>query len=264
MGAAASRKPSRPMLTALAFVLVLGVVCGGGTYYFYRLVLGQFGGDARNRAQCRDQLDRISMALSAYHADFNCYPPAWLADAQGKPAHSWRVLLLPYLQEDDLYKEYRFDEPWDGPHNRRLASRMPTVYGCPSNPGLFYGKTHYLAVVGPRSTWPAPATLAQGQLARPGSAFWLVEVDEPGIVWTEPRDLAGGEWVDGVNVDGNRGISSLHPGGANVLYADGAVEFLSDAELPEVTAAGWIAERLPPPVPSGSPSPAASPPAANP
>ena len=60
-------------------------------------------------------------ALQAYHQANGCFPPAYIADKNGKPMHSWRVLILPYLDYDDLYKAYDFSEPWDGPKNKTAA-----------------------------------------------------------------------------------------------------------------------------------------------
>jgi Protein of unknown function (DUF1559) len=82
---------------------------------------------------CRQNLKVISGALMNYYSKNGAFPPAFVADDNGRPLHSWRVLLLPYLGEDALFKAYRFDEPWDGPHNRLLADRIPVYYKCPSD-----------------------------------------------------------------------------------------------------------------------------------
>src|SRR4051812_10595310 len=78
--------------------------------------------------QCLGHLKEIGIALHNYHADYGVFPPAYVADASGRPLHSWRVLILPYLEQKPLYNRYNFSEPWDGPNNRRLASQMPGVY----------------------------------------------------------------------------------------------------------------------------------------
>ena len=54
-----------------------------------------------------------------------------LYSKDGKPLHSWRVLILPQLDENTHYKEFRLDEPWDSPHNLPLLQRMPRVYAAP-------------------------------------------------------------------------------------------------------------------------------------
>ena len=82
------------------------------------------------RTKCRDNLKRIGLAMHMYHQTYGVFPPPCLTDENGMPIHSWRVLLLPFLDEQELYDEYRFDEPWDGPSNSRLHSRMPEIFRC--------------------------------------------------------------------------------------------------------------------------------------
>ena len=74
-----------------------------------------------------NNLKQIAMALQCYHQANGCFPPAYIADKTGKPMHSWRVLILPYLDRDDLYKAYNFTEPWDGPNNKKLATSRPDL-----------------------------------------------------------------------------------------------------------------------------------------
>lgn len=106
--------------------------------------------------RCSLNLKRIALAMENYHAAYASFPPAHIADNAGKPMHSWRVLLLPFLGDDEnaIYKAYRFDEPWNGPHNRRLAERMPAVYRCGWILDRKSTETSYVVVVGPRTAFP--------------------------------------------------------------------------------------------------------------
>ena len=61
------------------------------------------------------------MAVANYHETFGSFPPAFVNGPDGTPWHSWRVLILPYLQQQKLYESYNFAEPWNGPNNRTLA-----------------------------------------------------------------------------------------------------------------------------------------------
>ena len=83
------------------------------------------------RTQCVNNLKQIGLAMHNYHATHKTFPPAFTVDKDGKPLLSWRVLILPYLEQDALYKEFHLDEPWDSPHNRTLIERMPPTYRCP-------------------------------------------------------------------------------------------------------------------------------------
>ena len=76
------------------------------------------------RSRCRQQLGRIGEALALYHDEYGRYPPAFVADDQGRPRHSWRVLILPQLGYRGLYNRYDFDSNWDSPANLELLSEM--------------------------------------------------------------------------------------------------------------------------------------------
>jgi prepilin-type processing-associated H-X9-DG protein len=146
--------------------------------------------------------------------------------------HSWRVLLLPYLDQGPLYVQYRFDEPWDGPNNRKLADKILHVFNCPSEVhGDGKGTatmTSYVAVVGPETAWPGtkPTTIRDIKDGT-SNTLLIVEVANSGIHWMEPRDLHVVQMASTINPKSGQGISSPHTGGAQVLMADGAVRFIS-------------------------------------
>ena len=103
------------------------------------------------------------------------FPPAYVADEKGRPMHSWRVLILPYLGEEELYKQYNMKDPWDSPHNRALASRMPKVYRCPradSQSPVDASATSYLMLVGPGCISTGPKSVRAAEL-RKGAAIRL-------------------------------------------------------------------------------------------
>jgi len=95
-----------------------------------------------------NNVKQIVLSMHNYNDDHGQFPPAFIVGPDGKPWHSWRVLLLPYLEAKDTYDAYRFDEPWNGPHNIKLLDKMPPVYSDP-----VYGQnkehyTHYVAITG--------------------------------------------------------------------------------------------------------------------
>jgi len=96
-----------------------------------------------------NNLRSISLALFQFDTKFKHFPPAAVYGPDGKPWHSWRVLILPYLERADLYSKYRWDEPWDGPNNSKLLEEMPSCYSDPiyGENSEFY--THYSAITGP-------------------------------------------------------------------------------------------------------------------
>lgn len=174
-----------------------------------------------------NNLKQIGLALHNYHEEHGCFPPAYVADAHGRPIHSWRVLILPWLEQKSVYDRYRFDEPWDGPNNRTLHDLVVSTYVCPSHPRQGHA-TSYAAVLGPETAWQGTEPVRLERVVDgPGQTIHLVEVSTPSIHWMEPRDLAFDRMSDGLDgPKGGTGPTSGHPGGANVLNVDGSVRFL--------------------------------------
>ncbi len=143
--------------------------------------------------------------------------------------HSWRVLILPWLDQRAIYEQYHFDEPWDGPNNRRLHDLIVSAYACPSHAGQG-NSTSYAAVIGPGTAWGKSGSRTLGDFPDgPDRIIMLVEVTSPTIHWMEPRDLRFDRMGFTINgPDEPTGISSDHPGGANVLLGDGSVSFIKD------------------------------------
>jgi len=82
---------------------------------------GMTGKDTNN-------LRQLGLAMQAYNGANNSLPPAALCDKKGRPLLSWRVALLPHLDHEKLYNEFKLDEPWDSEHNKKLIAQMPTVF----------------------------------------------------------------------------------------------------------------------------------------
>jgi hypothetical protein len=152
--------------------------------------------DGAHRAQCSHQLRQIASALRAYHQHFDCFPPACVRDKDGRPMHSWRVLILPYLDLGGLYNQYNFQEPWNGPHNKKLLTARPYIYSClcdweTSGPDQPF--TSYVAVVGSNAAWPEKGSRRLYDCAlyeKDSETIMLVEVADARIHWTEPRDFS--------------------------------------------------------------------------
>lgn len=188
-------------------------------------------GEAR-RSQCKNNLKQIMLALHNYHDMYDSFPPAYVPGEDGRPWHSWRVLILPFLDCNSLYHEYDFSQPWDSPHNAKLGEQVPPVYRCPASEG---SGVSYVAIIGERTVWPGEQALRIRDITD-GTANTLavVEVADSGIHWMEPRDLMFDQLVLQLNQSRDSGMSSDHKKGIHAAFADGAVRFLGDDTGPDV------------------------------
>ncbi|MFN5298872.1 MAG: DUF1559 domain-containing protein [Planctomycetaceae bacterium] len=188
--------------------------------------------EAARRAQCKNNLKQIALAMHNYHDSYGTFPPAVTYSADGKPMHSWRVLLLPFLDEVALHAQYNMNEPWNSPANSQLLSRMPKVYGCPSSPPEL-GVTHYAVPVGPRTMFPPERGVAAREITDGTSAtLMVIETFGTSLNWMAPVDMTVSAGVPGAQPVA---FSSLHTGGFHVSLADGSVRYLSyDVATPQV------------------------------
>ncbi|MHC4179486.1 MAG: DUF1559 domain-containing protein, partial [Planctomycetota bacterium] len=188
---------------------------------------------------CTNNLKQIGVAMHNYHDANGCFPPAYIPDENGRPKHSWRVLLLPYMDEKPLYDLYDFDEPWDSPNNFALAQMMPSVYRCPSAASIDDSDTSYALVVGPGTISDGPTATKEGDiLDGPFNTIMVVEVAGSGVNWLDPSDCQIediGFEINAFQVDGfaGEGIRSEHPRGANVLFCDGSVRRIRESVAPD-------------------------------
>ncbi len=148
---------------------------------------------AAARTQSVNNFKQLTLAMHNYHDTYGRFPPAAIRDKNGKPLLSWRVLLLPYLDELALYKKFHLDEPWNSEHNKKLIARMPRVFDSTAAPRLSAaGKTTYLAPLGEQLMFPPGKEGLRIADVTDGTAktIFLVDADDAHAVpWTKPDDL---------------------------------------------------------------------------
>jgi prepilin-type processing-associated H-X9-DG protein len=189
---------------------------------------------AKKKMPCINNLKQISFALHNYHNTYGTFPPAYIPDKNGRPMHSWRVLILPFLQNGDLYKQYHFDEPWNSPNNRKVADVAMGVFHCPNESDPNAHTTSYMMVVGPHTISDGPHGRKLSQITDgAANTIMLVEVANSGVGWAEPRDLSFEDMDFKINGIKRHSISSCHSGGASVAFCDGSVCFLTDTIYPQ-------------------------------
>jgi prepilin-type processing-associated H-X9-DG protein len=183
---------------------------------------------------CNYSLKGIGLALHQYHEDFGTFPPAYVADENGKPMHSWRVLLLPYLGRKNLYDRYDFSQPWSSPHNLSIADDWgpaPESYLCGYCCGEPFTNTTAVAVTGDGTFWAGAQSISRDEIKDGAeNTICVVGITNSKIHWMEPRDLR----IDEIGFERHsavqRDIASSHgKGGVHVLFADGSCQFLNDS-----------------------------------
>jgi hypothetical protein len=183
---------------------------------------GDRGGHVNN-------LKQIGLAIHSYHDANKRLPPAAfssLKNGDGKPLLSWRVAILPYLDQQALYQQFDLDQPWDHPTNKKLIAKMPAVYMMPGVDAK-EGMTHYRTLVGP-DTMLQPILGPNGRLVTrytlgnlpdgTSNTIMIVEAKEP-TIWTKPDDLP-------YNPNGPLPKFGVYPDGFHVLMGDASVRFL--------------------------------------
>jgi len=169
-------------------------------------------------AASANNMREIQLAMSNYEQTHRGFPAPASFDAQGKPLLSWRVHILPYLEQQALYQQFHLNEPWDSPHNKPLLAQMPKAYACPNLDDDT--RTNYLLPTGPRTVFPADRPMHGNIAISDGRSvtIWLVEADaDRAVPWTAPEDLP----VDAANP--NAGLGHLRPRSFMAGMADGSI-----------------------------------------
>src|SRR6478672_613361 len=122
-------KPSQFRPTLLGCLAVIGIV---GVLVALLLPATRNAGESARRAQCSNNLKQIAIALHLYVDAYGALPPAHTVDAEGKPLHSWRTLILPFAEQEPLYQKIDLSKPWADPANKVAFDAVPPGYGCPS------------------------------------------------------------------------------------------------------------------------------------
>jgi len=141
---------------------------------------------------CMRNLRNLAWGLHDYKTSNGTLPPPRQIHTAGRPACSWRVLILPYLQEQDLFQQYNRGEPWDGPTNIKLSREMPRTFACPcDHHAAQHGMTSYVAVVDSAGGWIASCNFDRGKRIATGpNPVLLAEIRNSQISWLEPRGIS--------------------------------------------------------------------------
>ena len=170
-------------------------------------------------------LKQIALAMHNYHDGHTMFPGAYSKDENGKSLLSWRVQLLPYLEEEEgeLFKEFHHDEPWDSPHNKTLIARMPEVYKSPGVKVSKPGMTTYQTVAGDNTIfpWDGHSNSIQDVLDGTSNTALLLDASpEFETIWTKPGDLKADPAII------RKALTDRFGNGGLLAFADGSVREL--------------------------------------
>lgn len=183
------------------------------------------GREAARRTQCKNRLKQIGLALHNYHDQYGAFPPAVVRDADGTPLHSWRTLILPFIEQQALYNSIDLTKPWNHPANQRARETTIPEYRCPSAPSeVAKGHTTYLALSGEQLA--LHPTLGRGlKEITDGTSNTLLVVEvtaDRAVPWMQPQDLD----VEALLANATASNQN-HTGGFQAVFFDGQVRFLS-------------------------------------
>lgn len=215
--------PPKPLLqrrfTLIEFLVILAIMA---MLIVAFLPVTRSAGEAARRSQCVNNLKQIALALHNYEQTYHALPPACTVDASGRPLHSWRTLILPYLEQEPLYRTIDLSKPWDDPANAKTLGTTLNVYHCPSSQAPD-NRTTYLAIVAPEGCFRpgVPRRLEEITDDQNNTLAVIEAADENAVPWMAPRDAD-----EALVLRLGRASKTHHSGGMNAGSVDGSVHFL--------------------------------------
>jgi hypothetical protein len=160
--------------------------------------------DGAGRSQGQNKMRQLGLAMLNHQDAYGTLPPPAICDRSGKPLLSWRVAILPFVEQQALYKEFKLDEPWDSAHNKKLLARMPNVFRTPDTNET--DRTHLRVPVGKGAIFASPSDKISLAKVTDGASNTIMIVETADSVpWTKPEefDFGPGQLPKLFNRDGS-------------------------------------------------------------
>ncbi len=172
----------------------------------------------------KNHLKQLALAMHNFHDVYRHFPPAVVIGPDGKTPHSWRVELLPFLEGESLYHEYRMNEPWDSPANKKILDQMPAVFRSPFDDPKST-KSGYYVFTGPGTVFDgSKGTSIPDIIDGTSNTLFVVEAKQD-VPWTKPADIP---------FDPTKPPSSVHgfvEGQFFAAFADGSVRAMENDKV---------------------------------
>jgi hypothetical protein len=146
-------------------------------------------GSAAARGQSANNLKQLGLAMHNYHDTHGRLPAAAICDKKGKSLLSWRVAILPYVEQDALYKQFKLDEPWDSEHNMKLLDSYPKVFALPGSDDVVKKTTRYRVFTGKQCGFQQLQSARLQDITDGTSNTVMIVTAAEGVPWTKPDDL---------------------------------------------------------------------------
>ena len=176
--------------------------------------------ESASRMQSMNNMKQIALAMYNYNDAHGHFPPAVVMGPDGKTPHSWRVELLPYLEQKNIYDQYKLDEPWDSPANRVALASVPKIFMSPSEERA--GTASYFVLTGPKTMFSGKDGMKISDITGGTSNTIMFVEAKRDIPWGKPEDI---------DYDPAKPLPKLgghFPGGFCAAFADGSVRWIAD------------------------------------
>jgi len=171
---------------------------------------------AANRTVSVNNLKMFGLAMHNYHDAMGQFPAAVMSK-DGKPLLSWRVAVLPYIEQENLYKQFKLDEPWDSEHNKKLLARMPKLFELPGDRKKHeVPSTYYRVFVGNGAMFDFKLKMTFAAITDGLSNTIMIAEAADAVPWTKPEEIE-------YDAKKTPKLGYHFAGRCNVVAADGAV-----------------------------------------
>ena len=199
---------------------------------------------AARRSRSKNNLKQLALTMHNYHGTYGHFPPA-VIQKEGQPPHSWRVAILPFFEQQQLYDQYKFEEPWDSDANKKVLAQMPALFRSPTEPDAESTDSSYFALTGPDTVFSDEKGARFKNITDGLSNTLLLVEAKRSIPWTKPEDIP-------YTADGPLPkLGGWFPDVFLVAMCDGSVHTIATKDLDEKRLRAWITkaggERVPGP-----------------